>query len=152
MLKIDASDMLAWAQEMGAAEAKAKRELIRAGNAIAKHGAASARSFIVANNSIVSGHLLSSIRALPASLAGNTLTMEWGAAEDKPAIWVEYGRGPVTARRGGVLRFTTKDGRYVVTKSVGPAKPRPFLKPSSQATRPVARKLLAEAIMRAIRR
>lgn len=152
MMSVDVSDMLDWAKQMGAAEERAKANLLQAGNSVAKAGAQSARGFIVANNSIVSGGLLSSIRALPARLGGNTLTMEWGATEDKPAKWVEYGRGPVTARPGGKLAFTTKDGRYVITKSVGPAAPRPFLKPSAIATRPIAQRLLAEAIMKAIRR
>lgn len=42
---------------------------------------------------------------------------------------VEGGRGPVYAKDGEFLRFQV-GGRVVFTKRVGPARPRPFMKPA----------------------
>lgn len=45
----------------------------------------------------------------------------------KHARWVEYGRGPVVARRAKVLRFEI-DGQVLFRKSVGPAPAQYFLR------------------------
>lgn len=51
---------------------------------------------------------------------------------------VEHGRGPVYAKDGDFLRFMV-GGRVVFTKRVGPARPRPFMRPAGVVmTRSVA--------------
>jgi hypothetical protein len=48
---------------------------------------------------------------------------------------VEDGRGPIRAR-GKALRFTA-GGKVLYRKSVGPATPRPFIRPSVEKLRPL---------------
>lgn len=45
------------------------------------------------------------------------------------AKYVEYGRGPIKAKEGSFLRFVSR-GRVIYAKSVGPAKPHPFMGPA----------------------
>lgn len=55
----------------------------------------------------------------------------WDLAASAPyAGYVERGRGPVVARKGGVLRFEVA-GRVIFRPRVGPARPRPFMRPAA---------------------
>jgi TRAP-type mannitol/chloroaromatic compound transport system substrate-binding protein len=47
------------------------------------------------------------------------------------AEWVEKGRGPVVAKNADALKFTI-DGQTVFRQRVGPAAPRPFMRPALQ--------------------
>jgi len=46
------------------------------------------------------------------------------------AVWIERGRGPVVADKGEALRFENEDGEVIFRKSVGPVKPKPFMRPA----------------------
>jgi hypothetical protein len=52
--------------------------------------------------------------------------------------WVEFGRGPVHAIRAKALRFRL-DGVVVFRQSVGPARPRPFMRQAGNFARFVLR-------------
>lgn len=47
------------------------------------------------------------------------------------ASYVDRGRGPVTAKKAKFLRFRGRNG-WVTTKSVGPAKAKPFITPAEE--------------------
>lgn len=56
------------------------------------------------------------------------------------AIIVENGRGPLTAKNKKALKFVI-NGKTFFAKSVGPAKPRPFMKPAGKSMREQAAKI-----------
>lgn len=59
--------------------------------------------------------------------------------------WVEFGRGPVHAIRAKALRFRL-DGVIVFRQSVGPARPRPFMRPAGRFARFVLRDQLGRKL------
>jgi hypothetical protein len=74
---------------------------------------------------VVTGHLRRSITTSRAAFAGGVARGSWGTNVPY-AKHVEFGRGPVVARPGGVLRFTV-GGRVLYRQKVRAARPRPFL-------------------------
>lgn len=63
---------------------------------------------------------------------------------DKPyATFVENGRGSIKAKNKKALRFVV-NGKVVFAKSVGPAKPRPFMKPAGKSMREQAGKIIQD--------
>lgn len=49
------------------------------------------------------------------------------------AIYLEFGRGRVTADDGEALRFEDEDGDVIYRQSVGPMDPKPFFRPAVAA-------------------
>lgn len=74
---------------------------------------------------VKTGHLRRSITHQPATFAGGVARGRWGTNVPY-ARHVEFGRGPVVAGPGRVLRFEV-GGRVLYRKRVGPARARPFL-------------------------
>ena len=64
---------------------------------------------------------------------------------------VEYGRGPVYPIRAKALAFYL-NGELVFRKSVGPAKPRPFVAPAYEVTGQIADEIVLRKINIAIAR
>lgn len=150
-INFDVSQFYDFAEQMGAADDKIRAEMLRAGNEAGQKGAQIAQSILASNGSIVTRGLYNSIQGFPAQASGDTVTVRYGPNENYPATWVEKGRGPVHARPGGMLRFRIKGvGPYIFTKSVGPARPRPFMAPSVARLRPIATKLFGDAVLRAV--
>lgn len=150
-MEVDLRAFLDFAENMGVAPAKLRSELLPVGNQVGQQGARIAQSILSSNGSVVTGALLRSIVSRGAQWAGDTMIIEYGPTSDRPAQWVEFGRGPVFARQGGYLRFQIKgSGPYLYRKSVGPAAPRPFMRPSVAKLRPTAVKMLGDAAMRII--
>lgn len=151
MMEIDLSSFYQFAENMGAAPAKVNQELLVAGRQVGQRGAEIARQILAENDSVVTGALSGSIQPLGVSWQGDTIVVMYGPRSKYPADWVEHGRGPVRAREGGMLRFQIKRrGPYIFTKEVGPAAPRPFMRPSVARLRPTAVKLFGDAVMRAV--
>lgn len=95
------------------------------------------------------GHLRRSIAHKPAVSAGGTVTGSYGTATPYARI-VEEGRGAITAR-GKALRFTI-GGQVLYRKSVGPAAPRPFMRPSVERLRPLVGREYRAGLQRALAR
>lgn len=72
------------------------------------------------------GRLRSSLELRVVSGGGRRVRILVGTRV-KYAPIVHNGRGPVVAKRAKALRFTLPNGNVVIRKSVGPARPRPFL-------------------------
>jgi hypothetical protein len=150
-ITIDVSEFLDFAEQMGAADDKVKAALLQGGNAVTREGAQIAKSILASNDSVVTGGLYNDITGRPAQWAGDTLVMEYGPNKEYPGSWVEHGRKAVSSRSGGYLVFRIKGvGPLIYTKRVGPARPRPFMRPSVARLRPIATKTLGDAAMRAI--
>lgn len=99
---------------------------------------------------VVTGHLRRSITASRATFAGGVARGSWGTNVPY-ARHVEFGRGPVVASPGKVLRFTI-GGRVLYRKRVGPARPRPFLFNVAARLKPRFRAEFATARTTIIRR
>lgn len=150
-MEIDLSSFLQFAENMGAAEAKVKAALLPVGQQVGQKGAQIAQSILQANDSVVTGNLLRDIRSLGAHWEGDTIVIMYGPSSKYPATWVESGRGPVRAREGGYLKFQIKRrGPFIFAKEVGPAAPRPFMRPSVARLQPVAVKMFGDAVMRVV--
>ncbi len=148
---IDVGSFLRFAENMGASGTKVRAALVVGGNAVAQQGAQIAQSILSSNGSVVTGDLRSDITAKPTSSSGDNIIIQYGPSMKQPANWVEHGRGPVSARAGGRLKFQIKGrGPVIYAKSVGPARPRPFMQPSVKRLMPIATKTLGEAAMRAV--
>lgn len=115
---------------------------------------------ITANNSVVTGNLRRSIAAKPARKAGGTVRGSAGT-NVLYARPVEFGRVAIDVGPGRVLAFRPKGGAaggsgrnagWVFRQRVGPAAPRPFLRPAFQQVKPGAQKELKAAISRIIDR
>lgn len=151
-MEVDVTQLLDYAEQMGASVTKVRAEFKTIGDQVAQMGVQIARSILEANGSVVTGGLWRDITAHGTTVAGDTVTIRYGAGSKYPATWVEEGRGPVYARPGGKLRFQIKNsGPYIITRSVGPAPARPFLAPSARQLRPIAVRMLGDAILRAVR-
>lgn len=111
-----------------------------------------AKQNIRANGSVVTGHMLRSTTAEPASAGGGGVTGKYGTkARSRTGfnypLAVENGRGPVVAR-GRALRFQPKGGPVLFRKRVGPAPAKPFLKPTIPPVRAHFRTEMRAAIRR----
>ena len=150
-MEIDLSSFLQFAENMGAAPSKINAALLVAGRQVGEQGAQIARSILQANDSVVTGNLLRDIKSLGSHWEGDTIVVMYGPSSKYPADWVEHGRGPVRARDGGYLKFQIKKrGPIIFAKEVGPAAPRPFMRPSVARLRPTAVKLFGDAVMRVV--
>jgi len=150
-ITIDVGPFLRFAENMGAAEHKVRQALVVGGNAVSKQGVQIAQGILSSNGSVVSGDLRDDITTRPTAHNGNNIVIQYGPRKRQPADWVEHGRGPVNARAGGMLKFQIKGrGPVIYAKSVGPARPRPFMQPSVKRLMPIATKTLGEAAMKAI--
>ena len=149
---IDARQFFEFAEQMGVAEDRLDAAFIQAGNQAAQKGVEIERQLLAANGSIVTGGLAGSLTAFPTARSGDTYTIKYGPSEEYPARWVEEGRGPVVARPGSRLRFQIKGaGPYLFRQRVGPARPRPFIRPSVARVRPIVSKLFGDALNNALR-
>lgn len=149
--EIDASAFYSLAERVGRADEALEAAFIKAGNQAAQEGVKIARQILSSNGSVVTRGLYNSIQAMPTVVSGNTITTAYGPTSEYPANWVEHGRGPVVARPGHKLRFQIKGaGPYLYRQRVGPAAPRPFMRPSVSRLRPIATKLFGDATLRAI--
>src|SRR5262245_59853803 len=83
---------------------------------------------------VKTGHLRRSITASRSTFAGGVARGQWGTNVPY-AKHVEFGRGPVVARSGKVLRFAI-GGRVLYRPRVGPARARPFLRNTFARLRP----------------
>ncbi len=150
-ITIDVGPFLRFAENMGASGTKVRAALVVGGNAVAQQGAQIAQGILASNGSVVTGDLRSDITPRPTSYSGDNIIIQYGPNKRNPAGWVEFGRGPVSARPGGRLKFSIKGrGPVIYAKSVGPARPRPFMQPSVKRLMPIATKTLGEAAMRAV--
>lgn len=71
-----------------------------------------------------------SVRVIPARVQGDTISGGYGAFIHY-AYWVEHGRGPIRPVRARVLSWIDRySGERKYAMYVGPARPRPFLKPT----------------------
>jgi DNA invertase Pin-like site-specific DNA recombinase len=66
------------------------------------------------------------------------------------ATFVEFGRGAITAQNKKALKFVV-NGKTVFAKSVGPAKPRPFMRPAGLSMRQQAAKIAKDNWKRLLR-
>lgn len=147
-MNIDMSDFLAYAERMGRAAGSLNGELQQAVNQVADEGAKIAQAILAENGSVVTGDLRDSISGRPGG--GGPISANYGPTDDAGPR-VEFGRGPVRARSGGSLKFQIKGrGPYLYRKSVGPAAPRPFMRPSVARLRPIANKILGSAVISAV--
>jgi len=84
-----------------------------------------AKSTVQNNQNINSGDLLSSIRIMDEG--GHSITV---GTDMSYAWYIEYGRGPVTAREGHYLHWIDKTThKDVFAKRVKATEPQPFLEP-----------------------
>ena len=144
--EIDVEGLPAFEAALAAVPAALTRNLLTAANQSALYGESIAKQ----SAPVWMGLLRDSIQATPAVQAadGVSVTIGVGAAY---AAYVEYGRGPIEARPGGVLRFVTRDGTVVFTKRVGPAKAQPFMQPAyERLASGVAERFFSEAVDRAL--
>lgn len=149
--QIDARQFFEFAEQVGVADDRLDAAFLAAGNQAAQEGANIARGILAANGSVVTGGLSGSIRGFPTTRAGDTYNIKYGPDEEYPGTWVEQGRGPVFARAGSSLKFQIKgSGPYLFRKNVGPARPRPFMRPSVARVRPIVAKLFGDAMNRVI--
>jgi hypothetical protein len=149
--QIDARQFFEFAEQLGVADDKLDAAFLEAGNKGAQEGANIARGILAANGSVVTGELAGSIKGFPTTRSGDVYNIKYGPDEEYPGTWVEHGRGPVSAGPGRKLRFQIKGaGPYIFRKSVGPAAPRPFMKPSIARVRPIVAKLFGDAMNRVI--
>lgn len=130
---------------MAAAEPVVRDELRAGVDRTTLQGERLAKQHIRANGSVVTGTLFRGTTATPAVWGGGQVTGRYGTAVPY-AKYVENGRGPVVAR-GRALRFRPKgSGGYIFRKRVGPARPRPFMRPTVPVIRSVyAREMRASA-------
>ena len=150
-MEIDASAFYRFAERVEGAEQKLDSAFIAAGNEASKKGVDIARAILASNGSIVTGGLAGSIQARPTTRSGDTFTASYGPTEEYPARWVEEGRGPVAAAPGHKLRFQIKGaGPYLYRQRVGPARARPFMRPSVRRLRPIATKLFGDKVLQAV--
>lgn len=96
------------------------------------------------------GHLRRSITHEPARFAGGTVTGRFGTATPY-ARYVEFGRGPVVAASGKVLRFEI-GGQVFYRKRVGPARAQPFMRPAADQVRRIAPREMQATIRRIVAR
>lgn len=61
-------------------------------------------------------------------------------------LCVEFGRGPVYPVRAKALAFYADSGELLFRKSVGPAKPRPFVAPAYEKTIVIADEIMLRAV------
>src|SRR5688500_16842391 len=99
---------------MRKAPAIIREEFLRSTDRLTLQGEAFAKGVVP----VRTGHLRRSIAMKPAVWAGGA-TGSFGTATPY-ARYVEFGRGPISARPGGYLRFTI-GGRVIYAKRVGPA-------------------------------
>lgn len=132
-------------EKLAASPEIVREELIFATDRITTEGVNYAKNQIIANGSVVTSTLLRSIASTPATFAGGGVSGSFGTAVPY-AKYVEFGRGPVVAR-GRALRFTV-GGKTVYAKRVGPAAPRPFMKPTVAKLRPLVNAEYGAAMQR----
>lgn len=139
---IDFSSGRQWAASMKQAPAIVREEFLRSTDKLTLQGEAFAKG----NAPVRTGHLRRSIAAKPAVWAGGAVgTFGTATPYARP---VEFGRRGFSARPGHFLRFTV-GGRVIYRKSVGPAAPRPFIRPAAARLRPLV-KLEYQAAMRRV--
>lgn len=124
--------------------ARLESELVDGVNRTTLHGERLAKQHITANGSVVTGTLRRSTTAEGASAGGGGVTGRYGTNVPY-AKHVEFGRGPVVAR-GRALAFTPKGGGLIFRKRVGPAAPRPFMRPTVPPVRAVFQREMRAAI------
>src|SRR5690348_105077 len=139
---VDFSSGRQWAASMKQAPAIVREEFLRSTDRLTLQGEAFAKGLVP----VKTGHLRRSIAMKPAVWAGGAVGT-FGTATPY-GKYVEFGRGPIVARPGHFLRFTV-GGRVVYRKSVGPAAPRPFIRPAAARLRPLV-KLEYQAAMRRV--
>lgn len=137
----DADD---FARKMTAAPKIVERELVSATNRITLQGERWAKELAA----VKTGQMRRSIAATPAKFAGGTVTGKYGTATPY-AKYVEFGRRGFSAPPGKYLRFEI-GGRVIFTKRVGPAKARPFIRPSLERLRPLVPREYRAALQRAL--
>lgn len=143
--RIDAPEVQRFAGRMARAQSIVREELVRSTDRITLQGVTIAQGLAP----VRTGHLRRSIVHKPATFAGGTVTGSYGTATPY-ARRVEEGRGPIRAR-GKALRFEV-GGKVVFAKSVGPAAPRPFMRPSVMKLRPLVNREYRAALRRAMSR
>lgn len=119
--RADTSDIRRFAARMTGAGRIVDDELRRAVDRCTLAGEAESKRLVP----VKTGHLRRSITRAAATVAGGTVRGRWGTNVPY-ARHVEFGRGPVVARPGKVLRFEI-GGRVLYRKRVRAARPRPFL-------------------------
>ena len=113
-----------------------------------------AQNNIEANGSVITGHLKNdSMTYEIRKIAGgqvSVFSVVVLAADGKTnyAYFVEYGRGPVFPKDGGVLRFQDRDGNWISSKGVAAAPAKPFFRPAlnkvSEEIVPIGEALLSK--------
>lgn len=111
---------------------------------------AEAKRNLTQNGSVDTGTLRGSIASDTARTGPYEVTVYAGSNIEYAAI-VEMGRGPIEAKGDGYLRFEV-DGEVLYRKRVGPAAPKPYLRPAVEAARPYIRERVDEAIENTIDR
>jgi HK97 gp10 family phage protein len=96
------------------------------------------------------GTLRGSIASDTAQTGPHEVTVYAGSNTEYAAI-VELGRGPIEAKGDGYLRFEV-DGEVLYRKRVGPAAPKPYLRPAVEAAKPYIRERVDEAVENTIDR
>jgi hypothetical protein len=139
-----------FARKMAAAPKIVEREMVNATNRITKTGERWAKELAV----VKTGQMRRTTTAEPAKFAGGVVTGKYGTnAKTKTGfpypMAVEFGRRGFSARPGKYLRFEI-GGRVIYTKRVGPAKARPFMRPSLERLRPLVPREYRAALQRAL--
>lgn len=107
---------------------QAKEYLRNLGEAIVSE----AKSNLQNNTSVVTGHLLSTIRVFDelSSENGDGITIVVGTDADY-AEYIEYGRGPVRPVNAMALHWIDPEtGKDVFAQYAGPTEPQPFMEPA----------------------
>lgn len=145
-IEVTIPDLPDFIGDMVGAEASVRQELVTGVNRTALQGEALAKR----GAPVRTGQLRRSIAATPASASAGGVTATYGTATPY-APYVEYGRGPVVAGPGKVLRFEV-GGRVLYRKRVGPARPRPFIGPTVMQVRSILTREVDAAVIRILAR
>ena len=136
MFDIRAPQVTAFAGRLGNAQQVVGSEMTQMVDRITIQGEGFAKQILTSNGSVVTGHLRRSVAHRPATFGGGVARGAWGTATPY-GPHVEHGRGPIVAR-GKALRFVPKGGgQAIYRKRVGPARARPFMRPSADRVRPI---------------
>lgn len=126
-------------------------ELVAATDRITITGEGFAKANLTANGSVVTGTLRRSVTHEPATFAGGVATGRYGTNIPYGPP-VEFGRRGFSAPPRHALGPMRIGGKMIFRHSVGPAKARPFIRPSVERLRPLVPLEYGAALQRVVNR
>lgn len=145
-LNFDASEIFSFASRTEGAITVIGEEMTAGVDRVTLQGSAFAKEKV----GVKTGHLRRSIAHTPASFGGGAATGAYGTNVPYAPIH-EYGRGPVVAGPGKMLRFEI-NGQVLFRKRVRGAKGRFYMRDSAARVRPVLAREMSAVLSRIVAR